>query len=102
MAELGIQGLESKWTRERAIKQVQRAKLKMLDEGWKAFGWRSGERIPQELIKFIRACASPAGSPTLPAYSSLVALLGGDPSQSTKDAEGVDLGEFKEHVMKLL
>jgi len=93
---------ESKWTRERAMKQVQRAKLKLLNEGWQAFGYKSRQRIPQELIKFIRSCASPKGSPYLPDYTSFVGYLGGNPHQSVEEAESQDLAQFQEYVIKFL
>merc|ERR1712032_1363261 len=93
---------ESKWTRERAVRQVQRGKRKLLDEGWQAFGCKSSQRVPQELIKFIRSCASPAGPPLLPSYKKFVGFLGGNPHQSAEEAEAQDLAEFQERVVKLL
>merc|ERR1712039_751477 len=92
---------DSQFTRARVVKQVQRAKIQLLDHGWKAFDCtRRSAGIHTELATFIRACQSDGATPGHPNYGALIALLGGDVRLNSQEAEQADLDQFAELVTK--
>mmetsp|Transcript_34441 Transcript_34441/g.73344 ORF Transcript_34441/g.73344 Transcript_34441/m.73344 type:complete len:154 (+) Transcript_34441:3-464(+) len=97
----------SKWTRHAVIRQVQRAKAKLLEEGWVALGWREpvamrAEVAAGKLLEFIKASRLEATSSKQPQYDVLITLLGGKVDLSSQDAEKLDLDEFAKVVAPML
>jgi len=92
----------SRWTRDQAVRQVQQAKLRLLEEGWASLRpLAAGGPVPEELGLFLRAChaAEPGRAPD---YAALLALLGAEPGLSLQEAEERDLGELAERLAQLL
>lgn len=99
---------ESPWTRQQVVRQVQRAKVRLLDEGWRSLGCQKSFAVPGDLVRFIRACrpGGEAGQTTgQPDYSVLLALLGGeaeDSSAKTEEADQNDVNLLSDIVAPLL
>jgi len=91
---------DSKWSRDHVLRQVQRAKLHLLSEGWEAFAGKMAGKLPEEPATFIRACrhASTCGQPD---YLSLISILGGDAGLSTQEADEEDLRQFAAILVQL-
>lgn len=92
---------DSKWVRVQVVKQVQRAKSLMLDEGWAPFGRRSG-KVPAEIVQFIYACRPEPLARSQPDYGALIELLGCGRDVPTQEAEKEDCRMFVEDVVPLL
>jgi len=93
---------ESKWTRAQAVRQVQRAKRRVLEDSPRAAGWRRSVGMPEELLAFLRLCRSMSERPGHTTYTPLASLLGGDAKLSDQEAERRDLDHFSKHVLPLL
>lgn len=94
---LAYKSWDSKWTKRQVVKQVQRAKIKLLSEGWKAFGLKR-PKVPPELTQYILTCREANGS-TSPDYSALTVILGGSAGMTREEADKEDLRLFAEHVI---
>mmetsp|Transcript_79147 Transcript_79147/g.223790 ORF Transcript_79147/g.223790 Transcript_79147/m.223790 type:complete len:665 (-) Transcript_79147:81-2075(-) len=99
---------ESRWTREQVVRQVQRAKSRLLESGWVAAGWPRGAKVPEELDLFLHACwckdgeTEGRGAMRAPDYSALLLLLGGSPELSEGDAEEQDLRLLTQRMAPLM
>jgi len=93
---------DSKWNRVQAVKQVQRAKVQLLDESPGAVGWRRSVGMPDELLAFLRSCRNMASSPGQTSYATLLSRLGGDTGLNEQEADRHDLEQFAKHVVPLL
>lgn len=92
---------ESTWTRQQVIRQVQRAKVRLLAEGWRSLGYQKSFTMPSDLVRFIRACrpgdATGQFPPGRPDYATLFTLLGGQPEESDET-----VAEAEQHDLRLL
>mmetsp|Transcript_86729 Transcript_86729/g.185812 ORF Transcript_86729/g.185812 Transcript_86729/m.185812 type:complete len:663 (+) Transcript_86729:93-2081(+) len=98
---------DSKWTRHAAVRQVQRAKIQLLEEGWAALDWKEpvtmrAEAATRKLLQFIKDCRLETSSSKLPRYDLLTTILGGNIDLSSEDAEKLDLDEFAKIVLPML
>jgi len=98
---------KSKWTRHMVIRQVQRAKIRLLEEGWEALDWKEpvtmrAEAATRKLLQFIKDCRLETSSSKLPRYDLLTTILGGNIDLSSEDAEKLDLDEFAKIVLPML
>jgi len=94
---------DSKWVRQQATKQVQRAKTLILEEGWGALPSKKTIAIPEELGRFLYACRQPGpeGSRGKPDYECLLAILGGRRDLDPQEADRQDLLEFEALVAQV-
>jgi len=84
-------------TRSKVCGSVQQAKIAFLESRELSFGpaWSHLERVPSDLLQFIRLAGS---NNEFPDYTALIQILGGDDSVSFQKAEMSDLHNY--HTLK--
>jgi len=88
------------WSRSQVNLQVQRAKRQLLDNDGQTRGWKRHPPMPQELLRYLRACGQEASGQ--PDYDCMLEFFGGRSDLSSEEAEKQDLLEFAQHVIPLL
>lgn len=85
---------DSKYVRRQATRQVQRAKMLILEEGWVALS-KKPLKLPEDLARFLCACRQPRPEGrSLPDYEGLLGVLGQEAGLAAGEADRRDLLEF--------